>query len=195
MTLLTAGTLVAACEESTMADSPELPQDSTGPIAANAGAVTGGLAGAGLALATAPLRSLLFKLAAAALLGSAGWLAYRAVTGSGANPGTLDAVAPGLLRVSISFLAAFVFAYALKRANKLALLVGLVLVGCVYAAHKLGLGLSAADVENLKHQVADAASVAQHAADNWWAQVKHYLPSGSAAGVGLWRGSRVSPTT
>lgn len=178
-----------------MPDPSQPPHDDTSLLAGSATAATAGLAGAGLALVTSPLRSWLFKLALVAVLGSAGWLGYRAATGGTADPGMPDSIAPWLLRVSISFLAAFVFAYTLKRAIKLALLVGVVVVGCVYAAHKLGLGLSAADVENVQQQMADAASAAQHAADGWWAQVKHYLPSGSAAGVGIWRGSRLSAIT
>lgn len=173
-----------------MSDDLQRPQEQTGILADATTTAAAGAAGLGLGLITSPFRSRLFKLALLAMIASAGWLAYRAAFGGTGVQTTPDSVAPWLLRLSISFAAAFVFASLLRRALKLAVLVGVALVGCVYAAHKLGLGVTAADVENVKHQAADAATAAQHAADGWWAAAKPYLPSSGAAGVGLWRGSK-----
>jgi uncharacterized membrane protein (Fun14 family) len=148
-----------------------------------------GAAGAGLGLISSPFKSKIFLLVLLTTLGSAGWIAYRAVNDT-ASESFVDNAAPWLLRAGISFIAAFIFAYLVKRVIKLALIVGGVLIAGAIVIHKLGLGLSASDVDNVKDHVRDAAAAVQQQADTWWSTIKTYLPSGGAAGAGLWRGAR-----
>lgn len=157
--------------------------------AAAAATLTGGAAGLGLGLFLSPFKSKIFFLVLTLTVASAGWLAYCSFTDT-AGSDTLNALAPWTLRAGISFIAAFIFAWLVRKVVKLALLVGAVLVGGAILIHKLGLGLTAHDIDHLKTNVADAAATIQSTADTWWTTLKTYLPSGTAAGAGIWRGAR-----
>jgi hypothetical protein len=108
----------------------------------------------------------------------------------GVSGDALVSWAPWMLRIGVSFLAAFVFAFLVKRVIMLALLVGGIALAGAFIIHKLGLGLESSHVEAVKDSVAHAAHEVQAYADSTWAHIKQYLPSGGAAGAGLWRGAR-----
>lgn len=158
--------------------------------------VAGGAAmGLTLGLLFSPLRSKLFVLALLGTLAGAGVLVYGAVKGDEASSGVLSSGslrdgAPWALRVGVSFMAAFVFAFLLRKVVKWALLVGGTLIAAAVLVHTLGLGLSAEHVEQVRDAVESSAEVAQDAASSLWARITPYLPSGGAAGLGMWRGAR-----
>jgi hypothetical protein len=141
-------------------------------------------------LLTAPFRSKLFLLGCI-VTGLGGALIVAPTLGKqfGGMGDTLVALSPWMLRVGISFLAAFLFAFFVKRVIKLALLVGGSAVLIAIAVHKLGLGMSAEHVDMVKDTVTHATQEAQAYADGLWASIKPYLPSSGAAGVGMWRGA------
>ncbi len=146
-----------------------------------------------LGLLFLPLRSKMFLLASLGVLFGGGTMVANAM-----NEGTVSGLAldasPWALRVGISFIAAFVFAYLVRKAIKWGLILGGLLIGGAILVHKLGLGLSADDVASLKHHVDEVARTAQHAADTLWANIKTYLPSAGSAGFGLWRGAKHDAT-
>ncbi|HLP85835.1 MAG TPA: hypothetical protein VK157_15905 [Phycisphaerales bacterium] len=154
-----------------------------------AATIAGGAAGFGMGMLFSPLKSKIFFLVLAATAASAGWLVFRATNGAGEST-ALDSAAPWMLRAGVSFIAAFVFAFLVRKVIKVALLVGAILIGGAVLIHKLGLGLSTSDIDHLKDNVAETAQAVQRTADSLWATIKPYLPSGGAAGVGLWRGAR-----
>lgn len=155
-----------------------------------AGVAAGAIAGAGLGFFLSPLRSKLFLLA----LLATGAAAYFVVSAGMKDPAAAPPDwAPTTLRVGASFLAAFVFAYLVRRAIVLALLVGGVLVAGAVVLHKLGLGVSQQQVDTINQTVHDAAEQVQKTADSTWTHIKPYLPSGGAAGFGLFRGARHAP--
>lgn len=142
-------------------------------------------------LLTAPLRSKLFLLCTLFTGTGAALVAVPGLAnGLGPAGETLAAWSPWLLRIGVSFLAAFIFAFLVKRVIKLALLVGGAAVVGAIVIHKLGLGLESEHVAAVKTTVADAAQHAQAYADGVWANIKQYLPSSGAAGAGMWRGAR-----
>ncbi|GDX99534.1 hypothetical protein LBMAG48_19380 [Phycisphaerae bacterium] len=160
------------------------------PDASSAAAtLAGGAAGFGFGMLLSPLKSKIFFFVLTATLASGGWLIYRAVHGSGAE-NTIDSLAPWTLRAGVSFIAAFVFAYLVRKVVKIALLIGALLVGGAILIHKLGLGLTTSDIDHLKDNIAHTAESMQHTADSWWTTAKAYLPSSTAAGAGVWRGTK-----
>lgn len=167
--------------------------DQSNPVpenaATSAATLAGGAAGLGMGFFFSPFKSKIFFVVLLLTLGSTGWLIARSFADIQSNA-ALDSASPWMLRAGISFLAAFIFAWLVRKVIKIALLVGAVLVGGAILIHKLGLGLTATDVEQLKANVADAAHTMQATADTWWTTIKTYLPSGTAAGAGLWRGAR-----
>jgi uncharacterized membrane protein (Fun14 family) len=167
--------------------------DQTNPVSENAATsaatLAGGAAGLGMGFFFSPFKSKLFFVVLLLTLGSTGWLVARSLTDMHGNA-ALDSATPWMLRAGISFIAAFIVAWLVRKVIKIALLVGAVLVGGAVLIHKLGLGLSASDIDHLKSNVADAANTMQATADTWWTTIKTYLPSGTAAGAGLWRGAR-----
>ncbi len=95
------------------------------------------------------------------------------------------------MRVGVSFIAAFVFAFLVRRAVKWALIIGGVLTAAAYFLNKLGLGISHDQLVELQNHVQSGADAVQHSADSLWeSTIKPQLPNTSAAGVGLWRGLR-----
>lgn len=142
-------------------------------------------------LLTAPLRSKLFMLGLLVTgLGAALVAAPALGKHFGGSGDALVSWAPWMLRVGVSFLAAFVFAFLVRRVITLALLVGGVALAGVFIIHKLGLGLDSSHVEAVKDTIASTTQEVQAYADSTWANMKQYLPSGGAAGAGLWRGAR-----
>ena len=133
------------------------------------------------------------KLFALAALLTAGGVCYHAL----AKGGTPETASWSLwaMRIGVSFLVAFLFAYLIKRAIKTALLVGAVLIGGAILLHKLGIGVSDEHLASLKDATARSAEYIQHQADTAWATIKTYLPSGGAAGAGLWKGARHNRST
>lgn len=168
---------------------PDQPAPQHDPSASTVATLTGGAAGLSMGMFLSPLKSKLFFLTLILTLGSAGWLTYRALTDTAAGT-SLDSFAPWTLRAGVSFIAAFIFAWLVRKVIKIALLVGAVLIGGAVLIHKLGLGLTASDIDTLKSNVADAAATIQTTADTWWTTLKTYLPSGTAAGAGIWRGAK-----
>lgn len=146
-----------------------------------------------LRLLLIPFRSKLFLLACIGVAFGAGSILTDSAK-AGAMPDFALEAAPWALRVSISFIAAFIFAFLVRKAIKYGLILGGLLIGAAFLIHKFGLGFSADDVASLKHHVDEVARSAQHAADTLWANIKTYLPSAGSAGVGLWRGARHDAT-
>lgn len=157
--------------------------------ASSAATLAGGAAGLGMGFFLSPFKSKIFFIVLLLTLGSTGWLVARSFTDLHSNA-ALDSTTPWMLRVGVSFLAAFIFAWLVRKVIKIALLVGAVLIGGAILIHKLGLGLSTSDIDHLKDNVAETAQAVQRTADSLWATIKTYLPSGTAAGAGLWRGAR-----
>lgn len=149
-------------------------------------------AGKGLfRLITAPLRSKLFVLGALVTGLGAALIAVPALAKQfGGSGDQLVSWAPWMLRIGVSFLAAFIFAFFVRRVIKLALLVGGAAIIGAIAVHKLGIGLESSHVDAIKSTVQNVTAEAQAYADSTWATIKHYLPSGGAASAGLWRGAR-----
>ncbi len=146
-----------------------------------------------LGLLFSPLRSKMFMLACLGVLFGGGTMVANAMkegSAAGSMPSLAMDAAPWALRVGISFIVAFVFAFLVRKAIKWGLILGGLLVGGAILVHKLGLGLSADDVASLKQHVDEVARTAQHAADTLWANIKTYLPSAGSAGIGLWRGAK-----
>ncbi len=155
-----------------------------------AGLAAGTIAGAGLGLFFSPLKSKLFLLA----LLATGAAAYFVVSAGMKDPAAAPPEwAPTTLRVGSSFLAAFVFAYLVRRAIVMALLIGGALVAGAVVLHKLGLGVSQEHIDTINQTVSDATEEVQKTADSAWTHIKPYLPSGGAAGFGLFRGARHAP--
>lgn len=155
-----------------------------------AGAAAGAIAGAGLGFFFSPLKSKLFLLA----LIATGAAAYFVVSAGMKEPAAAPPDwAPTTLRVGSSFLAAFVFAYLVRRAIVMALLIGGVLIAGAVVLHKLGLGVSQEHIDTINQTVHDATEQVQKTADTAWTHIKPYLPSGGAAGFGLFRGARHAP--
>jgi len=94
------------------------------------------------------------------------------------------------MRIGISFIAAFAFAFLVRRAVKWALIIGSLLIAAAYMLNKLGIGISQQQIADLQDSINAGAENIQHAADSAWASVKPHLPSSGAAGAGLWRGMR-----
>ncbi|GEM_PF-1546858 len=136
-----------------------------------------------------PFKSKLFALATIAVLFGAGALAYNAINQGAVDGLALDA-APWSLRAGVSFMAAFVFAFLMRLAIKMALIVGGLLIGGAMLLHWLGLGVSAEGIEQLKEGVQHATATIKAQGNAYWETAQQYLPSGGAAGLGLWKGSR-----
>lgn len=148
-------------------------------------------AGAGslMGLVTSPLRSKLFLLALTATIAGGGMLAKAAINHEPAPPGW----ASFAFRVGASFVAAFIFAYLVRRTIVLSLLIGGGLVAIAITLNKLGIGITDSDLKELNEQVHKTAETIQTSADSAWAYIKTYLPSGGAAGFGFLRGVRHAP--
>lgn len=152
--------------------------------------VAAAVTGVGLGLFFSPFRSKLFLLA----LLATGAGAYFVASASMKQPAVAPPEwAPVALRVGVSFLAAFVFAYLVRRAIVMALIVGGILIGGAVLLHTLGLGVSQQQLDSLGQTVHDTAEKMQQTADSAWAHIKPYLPSGGAAGFGFYRGVRHAP--
>lgn len=136
-------------------------------------------------LVTSPLRSKLFLLAGIATLAGAGMIGW-----AGMNDEAPGAWASWCVKVGASFIAAFVFAYLLKRAMIAALLIGGVLSAVAVALNKLGLGVSSEHMDTIDREIHAGTEAVQSAADSVWQTVKAHLPSSGAAGVGLFTGAR-----
>ena len=155
-----------------------------------AGVAAGAIAGAGLGFFLSPLKSKLFLLGLVATGAATYFVVGAAMKEPAAAPPDW---APSTLRVGSSFLAAFVFAYLVRRAIVMALLIGGVLVAGAVVLHKLGLGVSQEQLDTINQTVSDATEQVQKTADTAWTHIKPYLPSGGAAGFGLFRGARHAP--
>jgi uncharacterized membrane protein (Fun14 family) len=160
-------------------------RDNDKPLAVGvvAGAA-GGLAG----LLTSPLRSKLFLVALLATLAGGGYVLYGQIQSDTPVP----AWAPNAMRIGASFVAAFAFTFLVRKAVMTALLVGGTLVAGAILLNKLGVGITQSQLDALKHQIEEGAQAIQQAGDSTWNQLKHYLPSGGAAGFGAYKGARFS---
>jgi len=134
---------------------------------------------------TSPLRSKLFMIAVLATVAAGGALAWTSLKGD-PSPGPW---APWCLRLGISFIAAFVFAYLLRRAIIAAVFIGGALIGIAVLLNKLGLGLSREQLDSIDEQVRSGTEAVRTGAESMWQTVKPHLPSGAAAGFGLFRGA------
>jgi uncharacterized membrane protein (Fun14 family) len=97
-----------------------------------------------------------------------------------------------LFRIGISFSVAFIFIALVKKAVKTALLVGAALAGVAFLLNKFGVGVKNDYLANLQNLTTEGVETIQQTADSAWTAIKGYLPSGGAAGFGVWRGSRHS---
>lgn len=140
-------------------------------------------------LVTSPLRSKLFLLAVVATLAGAGMIGW-----TGMHDQAPGAWAPWCVRVGASFIAAFVFAYLVRRALIAAVLIGGGLIAIAVALNKLGLGVSREHMDTIDREIHAGTEAVQSAADSVWQTIKTHLPSSGAAGVGLFSGARHKST-
>jgi uncharacterized membrane protein (Fun14 family) len=141
-----------------------------------------------------PFKSKLFALATLAVLFGAGTMIYNAAQAHNGGGGSMDNLAidaaPWSLKAGVSFIAAFVFAFLLRLAIKMALLIGGTLIAGAMLLHWLGLGVSTEHVDALKEGLQHTTTAIKQQGDHMWEIAKTYLPSGTAAGAGLWKGAR-----
>ena len=72
----------------------------------------------------------------------------------------------------------------------MALLIGGTLIAGAMLLHWLGLGVSTEHVDALKEGLQHTTTAIKQQGDHMWEIAKTYLPSGTAAGAGLWKGAR-----
>jgi uncharacterized membrane protein (Fun14 family) len=123
------------------------------------------------------------------VLFGAGAMIYNAAQAESMDNLAMDA-APWSLKAGISFIAAFVFSFLLRLAIKMALLIGGTLIAGAMLLHWLGLGVSGEHIDSLKEGMQQTAAAIKQQGEAMWETAKQYLPSGAAAGAGLWKGAR-----
>lgn len=166
-----------------MSDERQKSSDSDGSLIGTAAAVG---AGSLFGLFFSPFKSKLFLLALIATLAGGYFIVKQSQDSTAEVPGW----APWAMRIGISFVAAFVFAYLVRRAIKWAIIIGGALIAGAFFLNKLGFGITQDQIEQLKEQVNDSEAVIKQTADSAWTAIKPHLPSSGAAGAGLWRGVR-----
>ncbi|MFO0833232.1 MAG: hypothetical protein U0637_15470 [Phycisphaerales bacterium] len=153
------------------------------PAAARAG-VLDWLFGAWVTGGSRPIsKSGSFRYSVIATILAAGvWFYSSTIAGA---PELLARYSPSVTRICLSFAAAFLVGFLVRKILKAVFIAGLLLAGLFFAAKLAGVKL---DLSVLKETTDHAVEGTRSLAHRLGEVAKNYLPSTFAASVGLWRG-------
>ncbi len=118
----------------------------------------------------------------AAIIAGGSW-AYSSTIADA--PGWLSGAAPVVTRLCLSFAAAFLVGFVVRKMLKAVFIVGLLLAVLFFGAKLLGIKIDLSAIKDTTEQAVEGTrSLAQRLGE----AAKHYLPSTFAASIGLWRG-------
>lgn len=130
-------------------------------------------------------RSQSFRYSVIAAIISAGCWAYASTIDNA--PAWLSQYSPAATRISLSFAAAFLAGFVVRKILKAVFIAGVLLAGLFFAAKLADVKI---DLSLIKSTTQDAVEGTRTLAQRLGEVTKHYLPSTFAATIGLWCGGR-----
>jgi len=130
-------------------------------------------------------RSQSFRYSVIAAIISAGCWAYASTIDNA--PAWLSQYSPAATRISLSFAAAFLAGFVVRKILKAVFIAGVLLAGLFFAAKLADVKI---DLSLIKSTTQDAVEGTRSLAQRLGEVTKHYLPSTFAATIGLWCGGR-----
>lgn len=125
-----------------------------------------------------------FRWAVIATIIAGGSWAYSSTIADA--PGWLSGAAPVVTRICLSFAAAFLVGFVVRKMLKAVFIAGVLLAGLFFAVKLMGIKVDLSAIKDTTEQAVEGTrSMAQRLGE----VTKHYLPSTFAASLGMWRGA------
>lgn len=147
--------------------------------------ILGWLFGAWVTGGSRPIsKSSSFRWAVIATIIAGGSWAYSSTIADA--PGWLSGAAPVVTRICLSFAAAFLVGFVVRKMLKAVFIAGVLLAGLFFAVKLMGIKVDLSAIKDTTEQAVEGTrSMAQRLGE----VTKHYLPSTFAASLGMWRGA------